>query len=99
MRGQQDRPAGRFVDAPRLHADKPVLNKVDPADTVIAPQIVQGGKERRRRHRFAIQRNRIALFKPERDCRRLVGRLFRRHGPHEHVIGRRDVRIFEHFAL
>ena len=49
MRRQQDRAAGRLVDAARLHADKAVLDEVEPADAVLAAELVELGQQRGRR--------------------------------------------------
>src|SRR5262245_32925016 len=41
MRSLQDRDSGSFVNAPRLHADEAILNQIDPADSMRAPQLVK----------------------------------------------------------
>jgi hypothetical protein len=49
MSGLQDRAAGRLIDPARLHADEPVLDKVEPADTVPAADLIQPRQQCRRR--------------------------------------------------
>ncbi len=41
MRGHDQRAAGRFIAAARLHADEAVLHQVDAADAVLAADPVQ----------------------------------------------------------
>jgi hypothetical protein len=41
----QDRAAGRLVHAARLHADEAVLDQVEPADAVVAAEIVELGQQ------------------------------------------------------
>src|SRR5260370_20352278 len=41
MRRLQDRAARRLIDAARLHADKPVLDEIEPADPMLAAELVQ----------------------------------------------------------
>jgi hypothetical protein len=47
MRLQQDRAAGRLVDAAGLHADEAVFDEVEPADAVLAAQLVEPRQDRR----------------------------------------------------
>ena len=48
VRGEQDGAAGRLVDAARLHADEAVLDQVEPADAVVAAELVERGEQRGR---------------------------------------------------
>jgi hypothetical protein len=41
MRGHQDRHAGRFIYAPRLHPDKAVLDEIHTADADFAAEIIE----------------------------------------------------------
>src|SRR6478672_13649296 len=41
MRREQDRAARRLVDAARFHADKPVLDEIEPADAVRAAELIE----------------------------------------------------------
>jgi hypothetical protein len=72
---EQDRAAGRLVDAARLHADEAVLDEIEPADAVVAAELVELGQQRRRRHLLAVDGDRVALLEADLDVGRLVGRL------------------------
>ncbi len=76
MRGKQDRAARRLVHAARLHADETVLDQIEPADAVPASEPVEMREQHGRRHRRAIDRDRIALLEIDDDEARLVRRLF-----------------------
>ncbi len=54
MRGEQDRAAGRLIDTSALHADETVLDEIDTANAIVAPQIVECGQQCRWAHLFAI---------------------------------------------
>ena len=99
MREVIDRAARRFVHAARFHADEAVLDQVEPANTVLAPELVLRGQQRRRAHRFAVQRDAVALFEIDRDDFGLVGRVLRVDGARIDVIGHCLPRILEHLAL
>src|SRR5947208_2724196 len=49
MRRQQDRAARGLVDAARFHADKAVLDEIEPADAVLAAELVEASQQGRRR--------------------------------------------------
>src|SRR5271165_6418004 len=59
-RGEQNRAAGRFVHAARLHADEAVLDQVEPADAVVVAIGVQRRQQGRRAHGLAVDGDRIA---------------------------------------
>src|ERR1700730_14559865 len=54
MRQLQDRAARRLVDAARLHADKAVLDQIEPADAMLAADLVQPGQECSRRQLLSV---------------------------------------------
>ncbi len=41
VRGREDRRGGLLVDAAALHPDQPVFDQVDPADAVLAADLVE----------------------------------------------------------
>src|SRR6478752_4742444 len=65
MRREQDRAAGRLVDAARLHADEAVLDKVDAADAVRLAERVELGEDRGRRQRLAVEADSVALVETD----------------------------------
>src|SRR5947208_9468026 len=65
MSREQDRAARSLVDAARFHADKAVLDEIEPADAMLAAELIEAGQQGRRRQPFAIDCNRIAA--PEVD--------------------------------
>ena len=95
----QDRAAGRFVNAARLHANKTILDKIDAADAVVTPQVVELCKKRCGRQLFAVERNGITFFKSDRDNRCGIGRLLRRDRALVNVVRWLHRRIFQHLAL
>ena len=78
MGGEQDRAAGRLVDAARLHPDEAVLDQVEPADAVVVAELVEAGEQGRRRQRLAVDRDGIAALEVDLDDRRLVRRVLGR---------------------
>ena len=99
MGGEQDRAAGRFVHAARLHADIAVLDQIEPADAVVVAELVERGEQRRGREALAVDRDRISLLERDLDDGRLVGRRFRIDGARIDIARRLQRGVFEHFAL
>ena len=73
MREIEDRAAGRLIHAAALHADKAVLHDVEQTDAVGTADLIQCEDDVLCAHLLAVQRNRLALDKVERDIGRLVG--------------------------
>ena len=46
MRGEQDRPTRRFVDAPRFHSDEAVFDEIEPADAIVMSKLVEPRQKR-----------------------------------------------------
>src|ERR1700732_219239 len=84
MRGLQDRPARRLVDAPRFHADETVLDEIEPAYTMPAADLVQALKDCSGTEVFAIHRDRVAALEADFEILGLIGREFRGDGAAEH---------------
>ena len=80
MREMQNRAAGRLINATTFHADETVFDQIQPADAIGLAQRVQFGQQGGGGKFFAVDRYRIALFEPDLDITRLVGRLFRLNG-------------------
>ena len=99
MRGEQDGAAGRLVNAARFHADKSVLDEIDPADAVVAAELIELGQQDSRRELLAVDRDRIALLEADGDNGRFVGRVFRRDGALIDVRRRLLRRVLEHLAF
>ncbi len=78
MRREKYRATGRLVDSPRLHADKAVLDQIEPADAVGAGELVEAGEQRRGREALAVDRDRIAALEVDLDVGRLIRRLLGR---------------------
>src|SRR5208282_800870 len=70
MRRLQDGAARGLVDAARLHADKAVLDKIEPADPMLPADLVQPRQERRRSQSLAIDRNRVTPLEGDLDILR-----------------------------
>ena len=99
MGRQQNRATRRFIDAARLHADKAVLDQIEPADAVIVAVLIELGEELGRFHAAAVDRDSITLFESDGDVDRLVRRVHRRDGTLVDVGRRLDRRVLQHFAL
>ena len=99
VRREQDGAAGRFIDAARLHADEPILDQIEPADTVVVTIFVQLSEQRRGRQRLAVDAHRIATLEADRNLGRLVRRVHRRDCAL--IDNRRSFlrRIFQYFSL
>src|SRR6185437_15539647 len=99
MRGMEDGAARRLVNAARLHADEAVLDQIEPADAMLAAELVEPRQQRRRRQRLAVDRNRVTVLELDLDIFRLVGRgLGRDAAAIDELLGL-DPRVFEHFAF
>src|SRR5438132_4629588 len=59
MGREQDGAARRLVQAARFHADVAVLHEIEPADAVLAPELVETRQQARRREFVAVDRARI----------------------------------------
>src|ERR1700730_18677868 len=99
MRRLQDRAARRLVDTARFHADKAVLDEIEPADPVLAAALVQSGQQCRRGARLAVERDRVAALEGNLHILRCIGRRFRGDGAAEDEFLGFDPRILEHLAL
>ena len=99
MGGEQNGAARRFVHAPRLHADEPVLDEIEPADAVSPSERVELGQQVRGRKPMAVERDRVAALEFDRDIDRLVGRILRVDGARIDVV--RDLlrRVLQHLTL
>src|SRR3546814_14217038 len=73
MRARVDRAAGGFVHPARLHADETVFDQIEPADAVLAAEIVERREQRGGRHRPAVPGNAVAPFDIDRSEERRVG--------------------------
>src|SRR3546814_8153228 len=62
MRAGIDFAARRFVHTARLHADEAVLDQVEPADAMLAAQVVERREQGRGRHRLSVQRDAVAAL-------------------------------------
>src|SRR5688572_3957225 len=91
--------ARRLVDAARLHADKAILNKIYPANAVVTAKIVQGGEERRGRHRLSINGYGIAFLEFYFDIRRRVGGILGGNRALINIGWRFDRRVLKHFSF
>ena len=82
-----------------FNPDEAIFQKVEPANAMLVTKAVELGEERRRGHRLAIDGDRIALFKPNGDYFRFVGRIFRRDCAHVHEFRRFLARVLKDFAF
>src|SRR5215471_3177539 len=99
MGREQDRAARRLVHAARLHADEAVLDEVEPADAVLASELVEPRQEIGRREFLAVDRRRIAALELDGEIRRPVRRLLRIARARVDVIRDLGRRILQNFAL
>ncbi len=99
----QDGAARGLVDPAALHADETVLDQIDPADAVLAGQLVQCLHHRGGLHRLAVDRHAVAALEVEFDVFGLVRRVLGGGGQLEHglvVLGRRvEPGVFEDARL
>ena len=86
VRKVQDGSAGRFVHAAALHTDEAVFHDVDDPHAVLAADLVEFVHQLHRTRLFAVQRDRNALFKSDRDIGGFVGRLFGRHAHFQDLV-------------
>ena len=66
---------------------------------MLAAKFIQRSKQGRRRHRFAVQRDAVALFKIDGDIFGRVWRIFGIDGARIDIIGRFIPRVLKHFAF
>ncbi len=85
VRVHEDRAARGLVDAPGFHAYKAVLDQVDPADAVLAAELVQGLEHARGREAAAIDRHAVAAPELELNVLGAVGGVLRGHRELEHA--------------
>ena len=81
---QHDSAAGRLVAAARLHADVAVFDQVEPADAVLAAELVKGLQHFCRRQLPAVDSDDVAALVLEIDGFGAVRRFFGRHRPAPH---------------
>src|SRR5206468_10548818 len=87
------------VDAARLHADEAVLDEVEPADAVLAPERVERRQQQGRRKFLAVDGDGIATREFDLDVFRLVGRrLGRNRAAVDELFGLAP-RVLQHLAL
>src|SRR5919202_465714 len=77
VRGGKDRRTWLLVDPVALHPDEPILDEIDPADTVPAADLIQGTEQLDWTEHYAIEADRVALFEAEHDLDRTIGRRLR----------------------
>ena len=99
----QDRPTRGLVDAPALHAHKPVLHHIDPPHPVLPSQLVQRLHHPQRGQLLAVHGHAVAFFELQHDVLRPVRRVFRgdRKGKHLFVGWGKGIepRILQHTGL
>src|SRR5229473_6953079 len=95
MRGDQQRAAGSFVRAARLHADQAIFDDVGAADTVLRGDLVQRVQQFDCGGFRAVHGDGKTGFRSELDFRAFVLRLFRRGDPLPHGFVGRIGGIFE----
>src|SRR5215472_8029373 len=98
MRRLQYGASRRFVDAARFHADKPIFDEVEPADAMSSASLVQALQQRGGREAFAVDGDRIALFKGNLNIFGLVGRRLGGGGAAEYELFRLDPGILQNLA-
>ena len=97
--GQQDRPARRLVDAARLHTDEAVFDQVQAANAIVVAELVELGEQGGRRHRHAVDGDRIARLEVHGEDAGLVRRVLRRQRAHVDELRRLDGGVLQHLAL
>ena len=96
---QQDRAAGRLIDAPRLHADKPVLDEVQATDSVPPAEFIEPCNQARRAQPLAVDCNRIALTEFNVDQSRFIRSCARIDGSLIDMLRGLHCGVFEQLAL
>ena len=99
MGGEQDGAAGRLIHAARLHADKAVLNQIEPPDAVGMTELVELGEQGRGRQLLAVDRDRVTLLEIDGDDGRLVRRLLGIDGARIDIVRNLLRRVLQHLAL
>src|SRR5690606_9824409 len=99
VRGQKDRASRGFIDTTAFHAYEPVFDEVEPADAVVAAEIVKRGQHGGGRLLLSVQGNGIAPQELDLDLGCLVGGFHRRDGALVDEFRRLDPRVFQHLAL
>src|SRR3546814_17834363 len=77
MRAGIDFAARRFVHTARLHADEAVLDQVEPADALLAAQVVERREQGRGRHRLSVKRYAVAAPEIHGDILGRIGPVLR----------------------
>src|SRR5262249_15216240 len=98
-RGVHHRAARRLVDPARLHADEAILDEVDPADAVLAGDLVEPGQHLDRAEPLAVDRDRVAALELDLEDARLGRRVLGIARALEHLRIGLAPRILEHAAL
>ena len=96
---QHDGAAGSLVAPARLHADVAVLDDVEPADAVIAAQLVELFEHFVGLQRLAVDGDDVTLIEGELDVGGCVWCGFGRHTPAPHVFLGLGPGVFEHAAF
>ena len=99
MRHEQNRPAWRFVNAARFHADKAVFQQIQATNAVSTAEFVQLGQEGCRAHFNAVKTDRITTLKAHFDIGRCVWCVFRANRALIDKSGRFIIWVFEDFAF
>ena len=97
--GEEDRSTGSLVDAAGLHADKAVLDEIQPPDAIVVAKLVQLRQHRRRRQTLPVDGHGVAPLEVQGENARAVRRVLRRDGPLVHEFRRLDRGVFQHLAL
>ncbi len=99
VRRKQNGAARRLVHAARLHADETVLDEIEPADAVCAPERVERSEQIRGRKPLAIERDRVAALEIDHDITGLIGRRLRIERARIDVVRHLLRRVLQHLAL
>ena len=95
MRGDEQRPAGRFIRPARLDPHQPVLDEVDPPNPVLCRNIIQHIEYLHRAELLPVHRYRRATFEADFHFFGLLRRFVRRNDPLPHRLIRSVGRIFQ----
>ena len=88
-----------LVDLARLDADQAILDVVDPADAVLAPELVERTDQLDAVGLATVEGHGLAVIERDLHLLRLIGRAPRVHGPLERLRRRLDPGIFQDSGL